>query len=467
VVLALTSVPLLLASAPASASGPIPSPDAPSSCRTGTSPETMPSTSPGAGGQVWAARFNGLANGSDSPASVRVSPDGSRVYVTGSSWGGPQTRGGTEDDFATIAYGTESGHTLWVRRYNDPADGADEAVGEAVAPGRVYVTGWSMGTDGDTEFLTVAYSSTGVLLWVERFNGPGNGENEATAIAVSSDGSRILVFGLVTQADDSLSSETLAYSADGTLLWSALTPGSVMAISPDGSRFYVSASTGGGFLTTAYDASTGEKVWTEAHATDFEEVGPSAIAVTTDSSRVSITGAGCLECDEGLEEAGITFTYSSTGSLLWSKEDDGADFCGCVQESVLSIGPKGATVYVGGGNLGGGGCYLLLAYDDKTGASRWSRSFGGNCFHAVTAVAAGPGGENVFVVGQLHRAYETLKYTSSGRFQWARAFSGPTRGIDIPAGIAVNPAGTRVYVTGTSPGLHSKNDYATVAYTTA
>ena len=466
VVLALTSVPLLLASAPASASGPIPSSDATPGSGSGLPHAMAATTSPEMGGQVWAARFNGLGNGSDSPTAVRVSPDGSRVYVTGSSWDGPPTQGGNGTDFATIAYGSESGHALWVRRYNGPADGADEATGEAVATGRVYVTGWSTGADSGKDFETIAYTSTGGFLWAQRFNGPGNGDDEASAIAVSSDGSRIFVSGSVTQADQTQSSETLAYGSDGTPLWSALTPGSVMAVSPDGSRLYVAGSTGGGFQTAAYDASTGEKVWTETHDADFEQAGPSAIAVTPDGSRVSITGGGCTECEEGFEESGITFTYASNGSLLWSKEDDGGGGCGCVEESTLSMSPNGSTAYVGGGIFN---CYLLFAYNDATGALRWSRSSRGPCGQGqgVSAVAAGPGGKNVFIVGQLHGAYETAKYTSSGQLGWARTYSGPTSGADNPTSIAVNPAGTRVYVTGTSPGVRSKNDYATVAYTTA
>ena len=49
----------------------------------------------------WSARYDGQQNGGDDdPAGIAVSPDGSKVVVTGRSY--DATSGGT--DFATVAY---------------------------------------------------------------------------------------------------------------------------------------------------------------------------------------------------------------------------------------------------------------------------------------------------------------------------------------------------------------------------
>ena len=52
------------------------------------------------GVKLWAKRYNGPGNGDDQAYSVAVSPDGSRVFVTGGSDGGSTTK----FDYATVAY---------------------------------------------------------------------------------------------------------------------------------------------------------------------------------------------------------------------------------------------------------------------------------------------------------------------------------------------------------------------------
>jgi hypothetical protein len=72
--------------------------------------------------QLWAKRYNGPANSDDEAYTVTVSPDGKKVFVTGSS------AGVTSQDYATIAYNAATGAKLWLTRYDGPAkqgDGAD------------------------------------------------------------------------------------------------------------------------------------------------------------------------------------------------------------------------------------------------------------------------------------------------------------------------------------------------------
>jgi DNA-binding beta-propeller fold protein YncE len=52
------------------------------------------------GHRLWAARYDGPAGGSDSGQSVAVSPDGTKVFVTGAS----DQDLSANDDFATVAY---------------------------------------------------------------------------------------------------------------------------------------------------------------------------------------------------------------------------------------------------------------------------------------------------------------------------------------------------------------------------
>ena len=59
-------------------------------------------------------RYNGPGNGDDVAYALGVSPDGSKVFVTGRS------TGSTSADYATVAYDASSGTQLWVKRYNGP-----------------------------------------------------------------------------------------------------------------------------------------------------------------------------------------------------------------------------------------------------------------------------------------------------------------------------------------------------------
>src|SRR5439155_17480277 len=114
--------------------------------------------------QLWVARYNGPANGGDDAYAVAVSPDGSRVFVTGAS------ESSTHLDYATVAYNASTGHKLWVARYNGPARGQDVAFALAVSPdgSKVFATGESdSGRVTGFDYATVAYdASTGAKLWV-------------------------------------------------------------------------------------------------------------------------------------------------------------------------------------------------------------------------------------------------------------------------------------------------------------
>ena len=71
--------------------------------------------------------------------------------------------GATSDyDYATLAYDSASGASLWTRRYDGPASLRDDAVALAVSPdgSRVFVTGSSATSANDDDYATVAYSAS-------------------------------------------------------------------------------------------------------------------------------------------------------------------------------------------------------------------------------------------------------------------------------------------------------------------
>src|SRR5438270_11487071 len=83
----------------------------------------------------------------------------------------------------------QGGVPLWTNRYNGTGNSSDYAIGVALdSSGNVFVAGYSMGNGSSDDYATVAYSGAGLPLWTNRYNGPGNSDDEASAIAVASSG---------------------------------------------------------------------------------------------------------------------------------------------------------------------------------------------------------------------------------------------------------------------------------------
>jgi glucose dehydrogenase len=202
-------------------------------------------------------------------------PDGDAVYVTGTSQG---TSLG--EDYATIAYSTTTGARLWLRRFSGPLN-LDFAAGLTVSPstGSVFVTGYSGGSTSVEDYATISYNgATGKQLWATRYNGPGNGNNQATALAISPGANTLFVTGDSAGGHD-LDYATIAYNTTtGKQLWARRYngPGNgndipfAVAVSPDGNTVYITgsskaAATGGDYATVAYNTTTGTQLWTDRY----------------------------------------------------------------------------------------------------------------------------------------------------------------------------------------------------------
>ncbi len=157
-----------------------------------------------AGVPLWTNYYNG--NASDFANAVAVDASGN-VVVTGESVGS-----GGLSDYATIKY-SSAGVPLWTNRYDGPENWVDAAWALALdAGGNVFVTGYSSYRSGtNSAFATVAYSSSGVPLWTNRYDGPGNYMDQASAIAVDGSGG-VYVSGVSgTGGDDVFDCATVKY----------------------------------------------------------------------------------------------------------------------------------------------------------------------------------------------------------------------------------------------------------------
>jgi hypothetical protein len=115
--------------------------------------------------------YNGTGNGEDKAAALALdSMD--NVYVTGYSDGG-----GTSHDYATIKYGP-NGDQLWVTCYNGTGNGDDKAAALALDDAvNVYVTGWSYGVGTDYDYTTIKYiQEEEEDHWIDSWTADANGQ---------------------------------------------------------------------------------------------------------------------------------------------------------------------------------------------------------------------------------------------------------------------------------------------------
>jgi DNA-binding beta-propeller fold protein YncE len=253
---------------------------------------------------LWTAFDHGPGTGDDQARSLAVSPDGSRVFVTGSS---SDPKGTFR--YTTIAFDAATGARRWVARYSYQHLRAD-AASVAVSPGgtQVFVTGGSAGPTGHGSAATVSYNAaTGAMRWVARYSPPDGRSAGAGTVTVSPDGATVYIAGTAQVRRGRAFPQNIAVvaytAATGTQRWAALYPGAAspppvygssalaMALSPDGSAVFVAgqASTQGKALynTVAFGAATGALLW--ARQAPLNGFGlPAGIAAS--SAEVFITG---------------------------------------------------------------------------------------------------------------------------------------------------------------------------------
>jgi hypothetical protein len=444
-------------------------------------------TTPGA--RLWVKHYSSPGSVEDVATALGVSPDGSRVFVTGRSVGP-----GSSSDYATAAYDAVSGGRLWVTRYDSPEHATDEPDALGVSPdgSTVFVTGssWrSIDLDDYSDYVTVAYdASTGEELWSRRYDGPGNAFDDANALGVSPDGSEVFVTGSSrgTPAADLV---TLAYDAStGARLWLRRYHGpetdfpyasaDALGVSSDGSAVFVTGEQGDwregaptlDYATVAYDASTGAKLWASRYrgrANGADEA--RALGVSPDGSRVYVTG----------ESHGPTSTYSdfltvaydaSSGARLWVSRFNVPQEV-AAQPNALEVSPDGSGVFVTGMSIGrfDDHDYTTVAYDADSGATRWVRraqGVGGKLWDVAEALAVSPDGSTVFVTGVVgHAVYGTAAYdAATGALLWVKWYLGRIAEEGFATAIGVSPDGSEVFVTGANWDPRRNYDYVTVAY---
>jgi outer membrane protein assembly factor BamB len=222
--------------------------------------------------------------------SVAVSPDGSTVFIAGSS--------------GTVAYDAGTGAQLWLDAFKQVYGRSRVSLAVSPDSATVYVTSGS-NAPGSTvpHYWTAALdATTGAQQWQATYHGP-DAHAASTGIALSPDGSAVYVTGSAAQASGLNEYATIGYdAATGHQLWQAtFSTANVadnaagLAVSADGSTVYVTGTsianfdTPADYATVAYRATSGAQLWSARYTVTGDQNNAAAIAVSGGNAVVTGT----------------------------------------------------------------------------------------------------------------------------------------------------------------------------------
>lgn len=422
---------------------------------------------------LWTNLYFGPHDGDNFVSSIAVDQSGD-VFVTGSS----TILGSATNPAVTVAY-SGSGVPLWTNRY---FGGGYYTGGRGLAidtNGNVFMAGFAAIDYSAGDYATVAYSHTGAHLWVRRYNGPATGNDSPTAIALDNSGN-VFVTGVSVHGFASADYATLAYSSTGVPLWTNRFRGSddiyssslPLAIATDTSgNVFVTGGSDGVYGTVAYSGA-GVPLWTNRFS-ESAFVSSQANAMALDQNgNVFVTGY-TADAYGNFEYA--TVAYSGAGVPLWTNiyqgpgYDDYARAIAVDQNGNVFVAGDSAHSYVANATYD----YVVVAYSNS-GMPLWTnRGDGpGTDWDAGVAVATDHGG-NVIITGHSADAqsgFLTVAYSGLGVPLWTNHYSRPDNPYpfrDSRAGaIALDRSGN-VFVAGHSRGTNHYYSYATIKYSSS
>lgn len=355
--------------------------------------------SSGGGTQRWS--ITDLDGAPGFSTSVVTSPDGSTVFVTGTS------EYGLGGKAATSAYDASTGARKWAASY--PATGSlESARGTAMAISPDGATLFVTGLVGCSRcgrfyahFMTIAYEvATGDQIWASRDEGDGG----AYAVVVSPDGRWLVVSG---QADGGNASRTIAYDpATGEALWAIGHPGvpthwgGGLVVSPGSDLVYVATGPGSsrcGFNVSAHGMYDGSRLWSSRF-----DVGPgprcgrpTAMRLSPDGRTGYVTGRADAPADAISNPVATVAFDARSGLHRWTHVDDRLGLINGDAMSVMEVSPDGTKVHLLGTRcLSFSSVCPMVAttYDAVTGARLWiSRYMGGGSARAADLAVSADG----------------------------------------------------------------------------
>jgi uncharacterized delta-60 repeat protein len=423
----------------------------------------------------WVARYNGAGDSIDVANDIAVDGVGN-IYVTGYS----TNLLGLSTDYTTIKYDS-NGNQLWVATYNGPASLFDQAMAIAVDDsGNVYVTGFSYGllSLSLSDYATIKYDPDGNEVWVKRYNGSLLGDDAASDIIIDSQGG-IIVTGYSSGLLGSRNYLTIRYSSDGTELWTAAYNGTgnsedmAHALAEDGNGYvYVVGHSNSNFLLgnpdyalVKYSISDGSEQWVRRYNGPGNSTDKAYAIIVDNSDNVIITG----ESRSSSNEDYATVKYNPAGTQQWVQRYNGPG--NSTDKAYAIVVDNSDNVIVTGESRNSQNeDYATIKYN-PAGSQQWVRRYNGpgNGTDKAYAIVV-DNSDNVIVTGASDSSataedYTTIGYNAAGDQIFETRYNGPGNSTDKAYAIVVDNSDNVIVTGGSQSGLLlTTEDYATVKY---
>lgn len=374
---------------------------------------------------VWTNTLTNLGDNADRFNKIASDNNGSFIAV------GYTLHGGDYRDFLIVKYNA-LGDTVWTQRFNGIGDGNDEAV-DIVCDflGNSYVTGYSDGGNSNDDILTVAIDASGSLIWSGIYNYALASEDDVpVGIEFDFNTGNVYVAG---------SSEQL-----------------------------FAGNTNRDYVIIQY-SNAGIQNWVQR----FDRVSggrDEVLDLTVDpAGNCIVTGRS----SNGSDDDYVTRKYSAAGSLVWSQIFDRGN--GDDRATAITADIDANIIVTGRSeNSDGDDDYYTIKYNSG-GTVRWQKVYAGPSSGNDRALCiASDFNKGIYISGQSDTDpsaitdYDivSLKYDSSGNLQFTRFDVGAAQQDDIPSRITVD-INNNLYITGKSdvdPSTATNNDFITVMY---
>lgn len=425
-------------------------------------------------GQVnvqWESRYTSAGSNLDQASDMVIDASGN-IYVTGTSYNGA----GTGFDLVTVMY-DNAGTELWTASLDGPSNGYDVANAITIdASGNVYIVGTVQAGATDYDIVTAMYNNSGALQW-DRYYDQSGRYDEGNDIVVDGSGN-VYVTGNFQASASNTNYGTIKYNSAGTQQWAVpynsagtdVDQALKIALDPIGGGVVVTGNSDNGadefdFLTIWYN-SAGTVIAGPVSYDHNSEFDTPADMVVDAAGNVHITGFSYHTALQDLNYS--TVKYNSSGVQQWAMNYNGTG-SDTDKPNAITVDGSG-NVVVTGRSVGSATAenYLTILYD-AAGTEMWTKTYTSPStnFDEATDVVIGPSGD-IYVTGYSYLAgqgndFVTVRYDISGNEIWAVRFDGPASGDDKSLAMGVDPAGN-IYVTGTSVGSGTFNDYSTIKY---
>lgn len=388
----------------------------------------------------------------------------------------------------------------------------------------LVTVGNTVQVNGDTDIYVYKRNDSGQLLWERTFAGPAGGNDYGVAVTLD-ENQNIIVAGVVSLSDLTTDIVVLKYSSTGTLLWSAILPGTsgqfdiATKITRDGSNnIYVA-----GFTidpVSRYDwtvtklSSSGNQLWntTYDHAGfneiplkikpvgtnkisvrglsnstatewDFANVrfnanngsvvaanrqhlsdlsALDAVSIDSDSSNIYI--AATVFASEGDKDIQL-MKLDENFQIEWTRNIDGEGLDDVAK--TIKVDNAGDIVVAGNSLNGDGGTEILISKFSANGVEIFSQNIAASqTFEKATVTSVDINWNNdIAIVGSIEKAgntdFITTMYSTEGIALFSKDFGGIGASIDVATGVDFSTHNSLI-VTGTLD--DGKTSYGSVQY---